>query len=58
MSDKDRSDLEAARRVMGALLRMPPKPHDEMKVGKKPKPKKSQSPATKRAKKASGYAVR
>jgi hypothetical protein len=26
--------LEEAKRIMGALLRMPPKPHDEMKLGK------------------------
>jgi hypothetical protein len=25
---------ENALRVMGALVRMPPKPHDEMKIGK------------------------
>jgi hypothetical protein len=32
-----RSDqLDATKKIMGALLRMPPKPHDEMKVGNKP----------------------
>lgn len=34
-------NIRRARRLMGALLRMPPKPHSEMKVGKanvKPKP--------------------
>jgi hypothetical protein len=35
-------DIEGAKRLMGALVRQPPKPHDEMKVGKKgPKAKKS-----------------
>jgi hypothetical protein len=33
---------EETLRVMGALVRMPPKPHDQMKLGKpKGKPKKS-----------------
>jgi len=36
------SDVEQANRLMGALLRMPPKPHSEMKVGKlRAKPTKS-----------------
>jgi len=30
-------DLEKTRRLMGALVRMKPKPHEEMKVGKKKK---------------------
>jgi hypothetical protein len=35
-----KSDLDQARRIMGALVRMPPKPHDEMKLGtRKPKDK-------------------
>jgi len=35
-------DLEAAKRIMGVLVHMPPKPHDEMKLGKpRAKPKKS-----------------
>jgi hypothetical protein len=33
---------DETKRIMGALVRMPPKPHDEMKLGKpKGKPKKS-----------------
>jgi hypothetical protein len=41
-----KSDLEGAERLMGALVRMKPKPHEEMKIGKakkqkKPKAKKS-----------------
>jgi hypothetical protein len=27
-------DVEGTKRLMGALVRMKPKPHDEMKVGK------------------------
>jgi hypothetical protein len=30
-----KDDLKETRRLMGALLRMKPKPHEEMKVGKK-----------------------
>jgi hypothetical protein len=34
-------DLDEAKKVMGLLVRMPPKPHDEMKVGKpRAKPRK------------------
>ena len=36
---------------MGALLRMKPKPHEDMKVGKKEK-KKKKKPAKKKAKDA------
>jgi hypothetical protein len=36
--------LKETKRIMGALGRMPPKPHKEMKVGK-PKEKKKVSPA-------------
>jgi len=35
-------DLKGTKNLMGALLRMKPKPHEEMKVGKKAK-KKSKS---------------
>ena len=39
---KSRDEVQATKRLMGALLRMPPKPHSEMKVGKsKAKPTKS-----------------
>jgi hypothetical protein len=35
-------EVANAKRLMGALLRMPPKPHSEMKLGKsKGKPTKS-----------------
>jgi len=36
MPDKPTKDeLEQAKKIMGALVRMPPKPHGEMKIGKK-----------------------
>jgi hypothetical protein len=28
------SELDQAKRIMGALVRMPPKPHEKMKLGK------------------------
>jgi len=31
---KSQDELESTKRLMGALVRMKPKPHDEMKVGK------------------------
>jgi len=35
------NDMEAVKLIMGALVRMPPKPHDQMKLGKpRGKPKK------------------
>jgi prephenate dehydrogenase len=34
MAEKSRDSLENTKRLMGALVRMKPKPHDEMKVGK------------------------
>jgi hypothetical protein len=34
-------ELERTKRLMGSLVRMKPKPHEEMKVGKKKKPSKS-----------------
>jgi hypothetical protein len=45
-SEKDA--LEGAKRIMGELVRMPPKPHDEMKLGK-PRGKPSKSPRAKKA---------
>jgi len=30
----DKSEIEGTKRLMGALLRMPPKLHSEMKLGK------------------------
>jgi hypothetical protein len=37
MTEKKR--LEETKKLMGALLRMPPKPHIEMKLGKPKRPK-------------------
>jgi hypothetical protein len=34
---KDSSDLEKTKALMGSLVRMKPKPHEDMKVGKKAK---------------------
>jgi hypothetical protein len=39
-------DLAGTKSLMGALVRMKPKPHEEMKVGN-PKAKKPKSPAKK-----------
>jgi hypothetical protein len=30
-----KDSLDEAKKIMGALVRMPPKPHDQMKLGKK-----------------------
>jgi hypothetical protein len=38
MSNKP-GDIEKTKALMGALVRMKPKPHEEMKVGKKAKKK-------------------
>jgi hypothetical protein len=43
---KESKDFDETKRLMGALVRMKPKPHEEMKVGKrvatpKRKPKKA-----------------
>jgi hypothetical protein len=34
---KDSGEIQGTKRLMGALVRMKPKPHEEMKVGKKAK---------------------
>jgi hypothetical protein len=39
---KETDDLAQTKRLMGTLLRMPPKPHSEMKIGK-PKAKSAKS---------------
>lgn len=46
MNDKT---FENTKRLMGALGRMPPKPHEEMKLGKNTG-KKAKSPARKKTK--------
>lgn len=35
MADAHKNDLEETKRIMRALVRTPPKPHDEMKLGKR-----------------------
>jgi len=50
MSSPDKNALDETKRLMGALLRMPPRPHSEMKLGKA-KLKKSESPKKKDEKK-------
>jgi len=46
--DPKRDELDEARRIMGALVRMPPKPHDQMRLGK-PRGKPKKSPAKRKA---------
>ena len=43
---KPKDQLDDTKRLMGALVRMKPKPHEEMKVGKKVK-----KPVARKAKK-------
>lgn len=40
MGSDPKNDLGAAKRMMGALVRQPPKLHEEMKVGKRRERKK------------------
>jgi len=53
---KGRDQMEEAKRIMGALVRMPPKPHGEMKLGK-PRGRPSKSPAKPKSKKPSGNQI-
>jgi hypothetical protein len=39
MTNKDQSEVEGTKRLMRALVSMKPKPHEDMKVGKKAKKK-------------------
>jgi hypothetical protein len=50
MSNKPRVD-DATKQLMAALVRMPPKPHEEMKLGKA-KAKRGKSPAKRKPRKA------
>lgn len=45
---KSHDQLAGTKRLMGVLGRMPPKPHEEMKIGKRTG-KKAKSPVRKRA---------
>jgi hypothetical protein len=47
MVKKTDEQLNETKRLMGALLRMPPKPHEDMKLGGR-KPKKSKLTKAKR----------
>jgi hypothetical protein len=47
MAKTSKSDLEATKRLMGALVRMPPKQHDEMRINKS-KPKATKRPKAKK----------
>ena len=48
MSKASKSDnLDEAKRIAARLLAMPPKPHDEMKLGRKAKAEAGKSPARK-----------
>ncbi len=47
-NDRSNDEIKGTKRLMGALVRMKPKPHEEMKVGKKKVDKRS---AKKNAKK-------
>jgi hypothetical protein len=47
--DAEGKSLAETKRLMGALLRMPPKPHSEMKLGK-PRVKPPKSPKKKKTK--------
>jgi len=40
MAKPDKDDLDQTKKLMGAVVRMKPKPHEEMKVGKKAKKSK------------------
>ena len=46
----DKDDLAGTKALMAALGRMPPKPHEEMKVGKKTKAKKTSRTAKRHSK--------
>lgn len=47
MAKSKSEEIEETKRLMGALVRMKPKPHEDMKLGKS-KPKKTKSPRKKR----------
>jgi hypothetical protein len=49
MTDSKKDELDQVARIMGALVRMPPKRHDQMKIGK-PRGKSSKSPAKRKPK--------
>jgi hypothetical protein len=48
MAKKSEDDLDKTKRLMGALVRMKPKPHEDMKAGKKAKKKRAKKTPPKR----------
>jgi hypothetical protein len=50
MAKDSEKELVATRALMGALLRQPPKQHDEMKLGKKTAKKAAKKKPSKHAK--------
>jgi hypothetical protein len=52
MAKSQDDEMDQAKRIMSALVRMPPKPHDEMKLGK-PRGKPNKSPVKRKAVKKS-----
>ncbi|MHB8268235.1 hypothetical protein [Bradyrhizobium sp.] len=47
MAKKSNDDIDGTKSLMGALVRMKPKPHEEMKVGKKSVSKKKKKSVSK-----------
>ena len=45
---KNLDELEQTKRLMGALVRMKPKPHEDMKIGKKKKKAKAKKASRER----------
>ena len=43
MNKRSTKDIEETKRLMGALVRMKPKPHEEMKIGKLAKKRRLKS---------------
>ena len=48
MAKPRKDDLEETKRLMGALLRMPPKQHEDMKVKKREPSKLSPRPSSRK----------
>lgn len=45
MTKAPEKTIEATKRLMGALVRMKPKPHEKMKLGKKAKKSSKKKPS-------------
>jgi hypothetical protein len=48
MAKADKDELEKTKSLMGALVRMKPKPHEDMKIGKSKVKKKTSTKAKKK----------